>query len=254
MLTELRSGALTMYGRLATATDRKIYLQWKECEGINAVAPETAALHLKNVIGRLSACGLQATYCYLSGFRPDRLNATDIPKAASKETNGIWPIIDEVLSVLPDKFLRNGELRGVEFGSSRQGYALASAYDDGVAYIYSGALNGSRRELVAKLLHELGHSTYHVMPPLDKEKLSAAHARLKYDFIGLDFTGGSEIRIQCQESFNEFIAEMHPVYVCAGKLLRAKIEAYPAGHPRKAAWQTVYDYFKQNVFDGREYE
>jgi hypothetical protein len=71
--------------------------------------------------------------------------------------------------------------------------------------------------------------------------------------IGLDIMGGTGYRRNYQQSFGEFLAEMHVVYVCAGPQLREKIGLCPAGSRERKAWDYVYSVLRDEVFDGREY-
>jgi len=247
MLIRLPSGAMTVNGTVSDEAMFKLYEQWRGRYGLGELSEPELKDRVNSILLRLRSLGIT--------FKFGNQEVTGTRKVKYlQEYSGAWQIIDEVLKVLPDKFLKNEDLRQINFGSARVGAAMASAYDNHTVYIYAGGMKGSRRELVAKLVHELGHSTEDSLDPLTVVRLQTAHRKVQDSLIGLDILGGPEYRLDYQHSFKEFLADMHVIYVCAGSLLRERIESFPAGSRERKAWDYIYSVFRDEVFDGREYE
>ena len=195
-LRQLVSGAMTIMDQECGRTTYENFGVWSEQAGIRDLPSQEALRHAREITRRLNSLGIRLS------------NEIGIRKDELMTRNGeAWQIIDQVLSVLPDKVLANGDLKKIVVGSSRVGAAQASAYDDHKVYIYYGAMRGSRRELIAKVLHEIGHSTAESLGKDVAGKLKMAHAILVDDLIGLDILGGPEYRKSYQRDFHEFIAD-----------------------------------------------
>ncbi len=189
--------------------------------------------------------------------------------------------IAQILQTLPPTFFSaqspegHRYLRSIRLGSGRvgiRGAAMDSAFKGDTVYLYSGALEGPRRNLMGLLLHELGHSTANRYAlsreenhgetppdsgiPADVRKqmhLSFDVLRNKGALYGLDWMGGKESRKEYTAmSFGEFIAEFHLHYVADGPGLRAHIASLRDPQAR-AAYQSIYDELKTRAFAGREY-
>ncbi|MFA5112757.1 MAG: hypothetical protein WC529_00490 [Candidatus Margulisiibacteriota bacterium] len=242
----LPSGAMTIDGTPCDRALYEIYREWRAAEGLGDLAKEETMRHMRSVGDRLKSLGIVLENQFGAGYCD--------PLTGLVQNGEAWRIIDEVLNILPDKLLRNEDLHELKIGTGRVGAALASAYDNHAVYLYAGALQGSRRELIAKIIHEIGHSTENSLDPLTLVRLASAHRRIKHDLIGLDIMGGPEYRREYQLFFNEFLAEMHLLYVCAGPQLRAKIDACALGSRERKAWDYIYSVFRDEIFDGREYD
>jgi len=249
-LIELISGADTMYVHESDEATYNLYLKWAEKEGIRPIPFEEASSHLAAIAARLEAAG--TTFCCR--------NMTDIKVGSENYLNLIhydeaWRLIRYVLDALPNSFLGRGLIQRIWFDSERQemrGAAMLSAFKEETktVYIYSGLMRGSRRELIGLLLHELGHSTIYGLSTEMIKDLESAFDKIINSLIGLDYAGGIECRKECIRNFYEFMAEMHVIYVCTGPLLRARINNSTEGK----AWEFIHNFFRDHVFDRREYE
>lgn len=179
--------------------------------------------------------------------------------------------IHDLLSRLPDSFLKTGYLKEIHIGGRRLSGGRGGGYLKGAVSVTPFFSYGSRRNLMGFLLHETGHSTdvryavsadenLHQFPP-DKTIPLAVRRRMHEDValvtkgghgFALDWLGGREDRRGYASSFSEFTAEFHLHYVVAGDQLRAHIASLPEG-PVKDAYQRIYIEFSQRVFDRIEY-
>lgn len=113
----------------------------------------------------------------------------------------------------------------------------------------------------AVLLHELGHVVEAEFFNGDEsneriQKFQELHNKLAGNIFGFEHVDSAENRRKHQESrFGEFIAETFLNYVAQGPQLREHIQNLRnAGKTQEAdAYQEVYDFFKNEVFKGREF-
>ncbi|MDO8519257.1 MAG: FHA domain-containing protein, partial [Deltaproteobacteria bacterium] len=185
--------------------------------------------------------------------------------------------IESILRLLPDSFLQTSYLKGVVLGASRGSAAMGSEFDQGRVKLFSGALAGPRRNLLGYLVHELGHSTAEryalnidenrygshqaAMPPDSsisqavRQKMHDSFNAIQRHVFALNWGYGDRTEYT-SGSFNEFLAELHLVYVAAGPALRAHIEKLKSD-PQTAdigkSYEFIYEEMKNRIFNGREY-
>jgi len=259
------SGASTMRWKQATEEQYQVYKTWQSYTGFPDKGSKVQGISK----GQLEAYG------------KDRdLQITGSGTEIQNE------YILGVLQQLPDSFLQAKSpegyryLQGIRLGTGRvgmRGAAMGSAFENDQVYLYSGALQGPRQNMLGLLLHEMGHSTGHryaltesenqtsgnqAPPPPDssiplevRQKMHDCHLLLgkKGQIYGLDWMGGKDYRITYTKgSFQEFIAEFHLQYVADGAGLRKHIESIQDPEA-KAAYQYVYNELKTRVFGDKEY-
>lgn len=189
--------------------------------------------------------------------------------------------IEALLRLLPKKLLQSGYLKNILVGSEHHGGDDAGgsvfSFRERKVYLFSGTLVGSRRALLAILLHEIGHSSEN---HYDQLSGSAPTAPLRvrnrlhecFDIIrgktpgreniqnvvySLDWRSDGKRLEYTSKNFHEFIAEFHIFYVLDGAGLRAhiqKLKADPATRDQGEAYEEIYNEFKERIFGGVEYE
>jgi hypothetical protein len=93
--------------------------------------------------------------------------------------------------------------------------------------------------------------------PLVRQEMHQAYDLISkhHALLGLDHAGGAEYRKSRQKiNFDNFIAELHLMYVAAGPLLRHHVASFPKDSPVGTAWNFVYGELRDRIFAGREYD
>ncbi len=141
-----------------------------------------------------------------------------------------YELILEVLSLLPDSHLTSEHFSKLSLGGWGSGAAKCSQYIDQEVHIYQFPLRGARRNLVAILLHEVGHSFF---AGLSREQIIVLHnfrkmmaTKARSDIFGVqkpelvlaaDYLYGAESRITYSlGTTNEFVPESYMHYVTQG--------------------------------------
>lgn len=181
-------------------------------------------------------------------------------------TNGEQVILlKELLELLPRSLLKHGNLRSIRLNTQPVGEGEISSYDNSNVYLFEKSFQGSRRDLVATTLHQLGKATatrYSAVPqggniPRDiRLRMNEAYQTIAQNdaFLSLDYDAGRLFREGVQfNSFSEFIAECHLLYVADGTRLRNHIQSFQPGSEIRKAWDFVYQEFRDRLFAGREY-
>jgi hypothetical protein len=281
VLVKLESGATTI-GDLTkvTPTEEKFYQFWKQERGFSSVDPKAAESAWKSIQER--AQRLRLTVRFGKNHYFDPMGPTGGAQKVFENFGGQIVFLDQLFQILPDAFLKTAKLEAIRLNTDRVGAGKLSSYEHSRVHIFEGAFLGSRRNLAALLLHELGHATavryraamgveqfpqskpppgadYLGDPTIPKpvrEQMRRAHRTLMEGdaLLGLDFAGGPLYRQGYQANhFSEFIADLHVAYVAAGPRLRAHIQSFPAGSEVRQAWEWVYQEIKDRIFEGREY-
>lgn len=266
MLVEPSSGADTRVVRPASPAEILAYLRWSQRQGFTRVESAQAAEAWKKLEGRAKELGVAL---YLGGEA-----ATGRPEGKAlevflEENGGQVVFLNALLQKLPASLIAGGGLKRIFLKSPRQENAHFGAYDaaDGSLYLYSGSFQGSRRNLAALFLHEIGHPTAEryrtdaqgdaTIPLRDRQAMHRAHETLAREkaLFALDWGRGRADRLKKQAGdFTEFVSDLHVAYVAAGPALRAHIRGLPEGSPARAAWELVYGELRDRVFGGLEYD
>jgi hypothetical protein len=157
-----------------------------------------------------------------------------------------------ILRVLPEEHFGHEHFKVLELGGwGSGGYkgAQCSAYRDPVVHLFTFAIIGPKRNYMALLLHEIGHSFINLIGETDRERLCAL--RREIPKIGVDYLHGEEDRITRQrDSFEEFVAENYMHYVTQGKRLLDFISSLePQQHDMWVELLSIY----RKYFNGRTY-
>jgi hypothetical protein len=174
-------------------------------------------------------------------------------------------LLKELLELLPRSLLKHGKLRAIRLNTQPVGEGEISSYENSNIYLFEKSFQGSRRDLVATTLHQLGKATatrYSILPqgsniprPIRLGMNEAHETIAQHDaFLSLDYGGGRLFREGVQfNSFSEFMAECHLLYVADGTRLRNHIQSFPPGTEIREAWDFVYQELRDRIFAGREY-
>ncbi|MFO1463098.1 MAG: hypothetical protein U1F66_04930 [bacterium] len=266
MLVEAPSGAETRVVRPASPSLVVAYLRWYQRQGFaraDAVQAETAWRELQ---GRARELGVQLVLGEdVAQGKPEGKPLQDF----LEENSGQVVFLNRLLQLLPASMLGSGRLNRIHLRAPRQGDAHFGAYDaaDGSLYLYSGGFQGSRRNLAALFLHELGHPNaerYHTnakgdpkIPLKTRTQMQQAHATLAKlrALYAVDWAEGAEARRARQaKDLDEFLSDLQLAYVAAGPALRAHIRGYREGSPERQAWDFVYSELRDRIFGGLEYD
>lgn len=266
MLVEPSSGSDTVVVNPATPAESSAYVQWKERRGFVRVPPTEGVKAWKALDARAKELGIKLY---------EGSDATEAPlrgKALEefvRKNGGQIGQLKELLDLLPASFYGEGRIKRIFLKSPRQEDAHFSAFDaaNGSLYLYSGAFNGSRRNMAALFLHEAGHSNavrYRMSGegdpqiPWEVRREVAAHHKTLSEMgahFGLDWAGGKAERLRLQgENLEEFLSELQLAYVTAGPQLRAHIRSFPEGSAQRQAWDYLYTELSGRVFGGMEYD
>ncbi len=266
MLVEPSSGADTRVVRPASPAEILAYLRWSQRQGFTRVDSAQAAEAWKKLEGRAQELGVAL---YLGGEAATGRPEGKALEAFLQENGGQVVFLNALLQKLPASLIAGGGLKKIFLKSPRQEDAHFGAYDaaDGSLYLYSGSFQGSRRNLAALFLHEIGHPTaerYRTdaqgdakIPLKDRQAMHRAHETLARDkaLFALDWGRGRADRLKKQAGdFSEFVSDLHVAYVAAGPALRAHIRGLPEGSPAREAWNLVYGELRDRVFGGLEYD
>lgn len=266
MLVEAPSGAETRLVRPATPAEAMAYLRWSQHQGFRPVAIP----HAQAAWGQLNSRAKELGISIFLG-EDAATGALEGKKLETflQENSGQVAYLNALLQRLPASLILAGGMRRLFLRSPRQENAFFGAYDaaDASLYLYSGAFQGSRRNLAALFLHEIGHPSaerYRLgskgdanIPDSAKRKMTEAHATLARDraLFAQDWGQGAPDRMGKQaRDFDEFIADLHIAYVASGPALRAHIRSFPEGSPARQAWDFVYSEMRDRVFGGLEYD
>jgi hypothetical protein len=165
----------------------------------------------------------------------------------------IYSIAALLLEQIPDRHLSAPQFSGLQLGRWGPDAAKASAYEDGVVFMYDFAMQGARRTFVGLLMHEIGHAHEAMIPPETMKTLAECHRAIgdAYAFLGLEFLLDAESRRVYQRFLlSEFLAETYVLYTCCGAALRGFVAAQNGDVLR--AWETVYAIYRDSF--GVEYE
>ncbi len=260
------SGAETLAGlRTATEQEHEAYLQWKRLAGFSPVPAEIGHQAWQAVQDFARHHGLRITASSDADYAEPSDSLTD---STAQSIGSQLVYLHCALQSFPHNVLRSGTLRGVALFSPRvgmRGAALFGCFEDGIANIYTGLCQGSRRFFLATLMHEMGHSIHthyisdHSIVPVEARRnmrqwyrtIQQAHAFLGLD-EGLAETAASR-RARQGDNILEFLAEMHLLYTVAGDQLRAHIRHFLSGSAVRLAWDKIYHELRHRIYNGTEY-
>ncbi|MCC6274003.1 MAG: hypothetical protein IT572_11115, partial [Deltaproteobacteria bacterium] len=266
MLVEPSSGADTRVVRPASPAEILAYLRWSQRQGFTRIEAAHAVEAWKKLEGRAKELGVAL---YLGGEAATGRPEGKALEAFLQENGGQVVFLNALLQKLPASLMAGGGLKRIFLKSPRQEDAHFGAYDaaDGSLYLYSGSFHGSRRNLAALFLHEIGHPTaerYRTdaggdpkIPLKDRQAMHRAHETLAREkaLFALDWGQGRADRLKKQAGdFTEFVSDLHVAYVAAGPALRAHIRGLPEGSPAREAWNLIYGELRDRVFGGLEYD
>lgn len=254
MLIELLSGAQTTSATPGVRRqDILFYYLWKKRFGFRVEKTEEAVKNWGKLQKKAQDLGIEIGH--------------EGPKDQLWSFGAQFRLIHEILEMLPDSLLKNPKLRRIHLLTERKGNALASTFKNQEIYLYYGLFFGSRRNMAGLFLHELGHVTddrYQPgaqgdssIPESIREKMRKAHRVIAGHraFIGLDYAGGPDYRKGYQgDFFGEFIADLNPIYVAAGPLLRQHVASFSKDSEVGKAWNFVYRELRDRIYEGREYD
>ncbi|GEM_PF-1359827 len=157
-----------------------------------------------------------------------------------------------ILKILPDHHFGHEHFKVLKlggWGSGNYKSSLCSAYYDSIVHLFTFAIDGPRRNYMALLLHEIGHSFVNLINEADLERLGELHRKIPK--IGVDYLYGERSRInRQQDALNEFIAENYMHYVTQGKRLSNFICSLEPQH--QEMWNELLLVY-QKYFGGRIY-
>jgi hypothetical protein len=106
------------------------------------------------------------------------------------------------------------------------------------------------REAIELLFHELGHPIE--MQHLNDARLKALFDSARGDLVELPAAGkqGFERRMYMASGVNELFAETFMHYILHGEMMK---QGFPGLAKDQQLWKDIYNYFRDNVFDGTEY-
>lgn len=166
-----------------------------------------------------------------------------------RETSEAYGLAFRILRVLPDFHFGHEHFTEFELGGWGSGAEKFSGYMDPRVHIFDCMLSGSRRNFMALLLHEIGHSFEKLIHARDLENLhgliSVTKARFAFDYLH-----GIESRRAYQGTPEEFIAENYLNYVAGGSMF-AEFVASLEGTERKA-WDEITGVYR-HYFGGMAY-
>jgi len=266
MLVESPSGAETRIARPASPTEIVSYLRWYQRQGFANADGSQTVLAWKQLEKRAQEMKIQLV---LGEDVAEGKPEGERLERFLKDNSGQVVFLNSLLQLLPASALGGGHLNRIHLKTPRQENAHFGAYDasDGSLYLYSGGFEGSRRNLAALFLHELGHPNalrYHTdakgdsMIPLSvRSKMLASQQTLAKlgALYAIDWGEGYEARRGKQAAdFDEFLADLQVAYVAAGPSLRAHIRGFREGTPEREAWDFVYSELRDRIFGGLEYD
>lgn len=235
------SGAETMMEEPASRALYEAYRAWRGVMGFEGrVEPPSRSPELSALGSALRRHGIALFFGANCLLVPDQVR-----------------YLHALLGKLPAAFLGRDALSGLVLGSERvdlRGASMGSAFREGTVHLYEGTLRGSRRYLLGMFLHELGHSTRHSAGLRDDfQTVRGDGTDAGNRVYALDWERGYAARLErTSESFEEFIAEHHLIYVADGPGLRRHIAGIGESGPREA-YLRIYGEFRDRIFDGVEY-
>lgn len=164
----------------------------------------------------------------------------------------LFELTQTILSVLPEHHLGHEHFNKLILGGWNPGAykaALCSAYQDPAVHIFTFATSGPKRNFMALLLHEIGHSFKELLSDDDKGKLLELYNSIPR--LGIDYLNGEEERKADQGAgISEFTAENYLVYVTQGRRLGRFINALDPD--QKSKWIELMQIYIRN-FDDKIY-
>jgi hypothetical protein len=162
-----------------------------------------------------------------------------------------------VYSLLPLEHFGHEHFKTLRLGGWGGGAAKCSEYDDPVVHLFDFAFSGPRRNYIAILLHETGHSHLallkHHHPKLYAE-LAAQYQKMRVQNIsccGIDYLFGEKERADHASScLDEFAAENYLIYVSQGERFQCFLKGLSP--EQQEPWKAVYEVYRES-FGGREY-
>jgi len=153
------------------------------------------------------------------------------------------------INILPQSHFGTEHFKELKIGGWGGGAAKCSEYDSPIVHMFSFVLHGSKRNFLALLLHEIGHSFERILSKKDRRDLQITFedtdARL-----GVDYLTGESDRIRYQWDFNECVAENYMHYVTQGSRLLDFVSSLK-GRDRDA-WEEILNIYAAN-FDFTTY-
>jgi hypothetical protein len=156
----------------------------------------------------------------------------------------------DIIKILPKSHFGHAHFIRLVLGEWHSGVykgACGSAYDDPGVYIFPYATNGPKRNYVAFLLHEIGHSFQELINAEDLLRLGDLYDVRKFS---VDYNFGKEEREARQGTLAEFIAENYMHYVTQWENLDAFIRTLDAAERQK--WGRILAIYMR-YFDGIQY-
>ncbi|MBU0532767.1 hypothetical protein KKB44_04710 [Candidatus Micrarchaeota archaeon] len=200
---------------------------------------EQAMLFLREF---LETKGVELTVSYHNSF-------PFISDASNFLHHEIFYLAADIINLLPNSHLGHSHFIELKLGGWSGSFALCSEYNDPTVHIYNFALEGPRRNFIALLLHEIGHSIERIMEPSDLEKLEELRKKIQVG-LGLDYLDGRSARIaRMLSGLKEFVAETYLVYVVAGRHMDNIGRIRP---DQGDLWKEIKTIFKK-YFEGIEY-
>ena len=170
-----------------------------------------------------------------------------------------YGLTQKTYTLLPEHHLTNHHLGVLKLGGWGNGAAKYGEYDDPTVHLFACTTSGARRNFLALLLHETGHSFKAYLEdkkPNEHKLLERAfkHIQANKDTteeFAADFLYGKRSRFDYYtSSFGEFVPELYFLYITHGKLCKEFISTLSGNI--KSAWDEAYEIMKAS-FNGIEY-
>ncbi len=257
-LVEPSRGNQAIMTRPVGAEVQLAYLEWQKRRGFietNVGQTEQALAEMRTGLGSL---GVTVEIAPLDSETSPGL------RGLSGQERGALVYLNEIFKQMPAHFWQSAQIKKIAIMTPRPGMHSGAHFDANTqtVYIYSDAFKGSRRNLAAVVLHEIGHGTArrfttpHTEIPFEAQnRMALAHRviNLHEAHLGLDILDGPQARANYQRSLPEFLAELNLMYVAAGPKLRQHIQNIPRGSRERKAWEEVYAQVKTRIFGGLEF-
>ncbi|MEW6035273.1 MAG: hypothetical protein AB1529_01555 [Candidatus Micrarchaeota archaeon] len=167
-------------------------------------------------------------------------HTTRPPETLSPE---VYALTLKILEALPEWHLGHSNFTTLWIGGWGNGAAKYSEYSEPAVHMFECAISGPKRNYIALLLHEVGHSFHHMLGAPDRKRLEGL-SLVARPLIGIDYLGGSSERLGYQDSASEFIAENYLNFVARGPEL--EMAAASLSGRRREAWTEVLDIYVRN--------